>query len=238
METTRADGFDLLVFDWDGTLLDSIASIVRCTQETLRRLDVGPVDEGTIRGAIGLGIRETVEHFVPGCSDRLFLEICQVYRGLWFDTYSRQPVLFAGVEQTLELLRGRGYLMAVATAKSRRGLTRDFSTTGVSRFFDASRTLDEAPSKPAPGMLLDILGELGVPASRALMVGDTTHDLEMASNAAVAAVGVCSGSHPRERLVEAAALACLESVTELPGWLLARGGNGPSAPPSGRAGRA
>ncbi len=211
--------YRLLVFDWDGTLLDSIASIVRCTQITLEELGIGPVEESRIRDAIGLGIRETVERFVPGCDDALFRRICEVYRRHWFETYSRRPVLFEGVERTLNELAGRGYFLAVATAKGRRGLLQDLAATGLDGLFQATRTMDEAPSKPNPRMLFDILEELGVETREALMIGDTTHDLEMAANAGMAALAVSTGSHSRAALNGAAALDCLDSVADLVPWL-------------------
>lgn len=217
---TKSNGrFQLLIFDWDGTLLDSIGSIVDCTQATLRELGMKLASEETIRSGIGLGLRETVERFAPGCDERLFGRIVEVYRRLWFDTYSLRPKLFPGVCQTLEGLHGEGYLLAVATAKSRRGLNRDLGKTGLAERFDATRTVDEAASKPHPQMILDIVEELGARASRTLMIGDTTHDLEMAWNAGADAVAVCSGSHDRPGLEGAQPLACLESIAELPEWL-------------------
>lgn len=211
--------YSLLIFDWDGTLLDSIASIVGCTQTTLEELEIEPVEEARIRGAIGLGIRETVEHLAPGCDDELFHRIREVYRRHWFATYSRRPVLFAGVKRTLRQLAGRGYLLAVATAKGRKGLLQDLAATGLADLFQATRTMDEAPSKPDPRMLLDILEELDVEARDALMIGDTTYDLEMAANAGIAAVAVSTGSHSRATLDGAGALDCLGGVTELVSWL-------------------
>ncbi len=216
------DGFRLLVFDWDGTLLDSIGSIVACTRATLDELEMAPVDDATIRGAIGLGLRETVDRFSPGCDDATFARVIEVYRRHWFATWAERADPFAGVEEMLTALRGRGYRLAVATAKGRKGLEREFAKTGFKRFFAASRTLDEAPSKPAPAMLLGILEELGAAPGESLMVGDSVHDLQMAANASVAGLGVATGAQPREALLAAGAIDCLDAVTELPAWLAAR----------------
>jgi len=216
--------FSLLIFDWDGTLLDSISSIVACTQQALRELDQPPVPDEQIRGAIGLGLRETVERFAPGCDETLFQAIVETYGRHWLTTYCHQPQLFPGVRGLLEDLRLAGYLLGLATAKGRKGLTRDLEATGMGEFFLATRTVDEARSKPDPQMILDIADELGVTTDRTLMVGDTIHDLEMAHNARAAAVAVCSGSESRTTLEEARPLVCLDRATELPAWLSPEGG--------------
>jgi phosphoglycolate phosphatase len=211
--------FDLLVFDWDGTLLDSISSIVECTQRALQELDQPPVPDEQIRGAIGLGLRETVERFAPGCDEALFRAIVETYGRHWVETYCHQPRLFPGVRALLEELVEEGYLLGLATAKGRKGLSRDLEATGMGGLFLATRTVDEAHSKPHPQMVLDIADELGVTTNRTLVIGDTTHDLEMAHNARAAAVAVCSGSQSRGALEEARPLICFERVTELSEWL-------------------
>lgn len=211
--------FDLLVFDWDGTIVDSISAIVGCTRVTLDEMDLAHVDEATIRGAIGLGLRETVERFHPGCPEERYWEILETYRRHWIETFHARLGPFEGTAPLLAELETAGYLLAVATAKSRRGLQRDFDTTGLGPFFVASRTMDEAPSKPHPDMLESLLDELGVPPPRALMIGDTVHDLQMAANAGIPAVGVLSGSQTAEQLATAGPVAVLEGVGALPGWL-------------------
>ncbi len=102
----RSDGYQLVIFDWDGTLLDSISSIVACTQATMEELDEGRVDESVIRGAIGLGLREMVDRLAPGCDDELYGRIVQVYRRLWFDTFIHQPRLFPGTREVLRRVGG------------------------------------------------------------------------------------------------------------------------------------
>ena len=217
------ESLGLVVFDWDGTLLDSVASIVDCTQRALKELDQPPVEAQRIRSAIGLGLREIVERFAPGCDDALFHQIVEVYGKHWFATYGNQSVLFPGVPELLDRLGQKGVLLAVATAKGRRGLEMDLERTGLTGFFHASRTVDEARSKPHPQMLLDILKELGMRAGESLMVGDTVHDLQMAGNAGISCVAVASGTESRLLLAEQAPLACLENVGELEAWLSATG---------------
>jgi len=215
------DSLRLLVFDWDGTLMDSVGTIVTCTREVLRDLGLGEVPEATIRGTVGLGLRETIEILVPGCTDALFESIVERYRHHWFSSFRDQPVLFAGVEEALRDLAEEGWLLAVATGKSRRGLDYVLDQSGLRELFHSTRTADEAFSKPHPQMLLDILDDLGAAPGEAVMIGDTTFDLEMARNAGTAAIGVCTGSHCREELQRLAPLACLETVAQLPGWLTA-----------------
>lgn len=214
-----AGGYRLVIFDWDGTLLDSIGSIVECTRATLAELEVEQMPESTIRGLIGLGIRETVEALCPGCDEALFERVLTTYRKHWFGGYSTKPVLFAGVAEALGELAGQGYLLAVATAKGRIGLDADLQATGLEERFATTRTVTESPSKPHPGMVLEILEELDVPAAEALVVGDTTHDLRMAASAGVAGVGVYSGSQRRAELEVMAPAGCLASAAELPRWL-------------------
>lgn len=217
-----SNSFRLLVFDWDGTLMDSIGTIVACTRATLRELELGDLPEEKIRGTIGLGLRETIETLSPGCDERLFGRILEGYRQHWHSTYRDMPLLFPGVERMLRNLAGEGYLLAVATGKSRRGLDYALEQTGLGEVFHVTRTVDEAFSKPHPKMLLDVLDELGVVPRDAVMIGDTTYDLEMARNARTHAVGVCSGGHEREELLALEPLACLERVADLAAWLVER----------------
>jgi phosphoglycolate phosphatase len=209
----------LLVFDWDGTLMDSVASIVACTQAVIREMALGEPDEAAIRGTIGLGLRETVDRLVPGCDDPLYARVLGCYRRHWVETYRDLPLLFSGVLPMLQALSGAGYLLAVATGKSRRGLNHSLDQTGLRQLFHATRTADEAASKPDPGMLLDILAELGVRPAAALVIGDSTYDLQMAVNAGCPAVAVLSGAHGRAELEAHAPRAVLEHVGELPEWL-------------------
>jgi phosphoglycolate phosphatase len=215
----RSENLQLLVFDWDGTLMDSVAAIVGCTQAVIAELGLGQHDDATIRGTVGLGLRETVDMLVPGCDDQLYGQVLDCYRRHWMGTYRDQPLLFPGVPDMLaELARG-GYLLAVATGKSRRGLDHALEQTGLRARFRSTRTVDEAAGKPHPQMLLDILDELGVRPEAAVMVGDSIYDLQMAANAGTHAVGVASGAHHRDALAALAPRVLLDRIAELPGWL-------------------
>ncbi len=216
------NSFRLLVFDWDGTLMDSIGTIAACTRAVVRELGLREVPEETIRGTIGLGLRETMDVLSPGCDDAMLARIVESYRQHWTSTFRDLPLLFAGVGEMLRDLAAEGYLLAVATGKSRRGLDYTLEQTGLRGVFHSTRTADEAFSKPHPQMLLDILEDLGVAPREAVMVGDTTYDLEMARSARMAAVGVCSGGHPRAELERLGPLACLDQVVELAPWLAER----------------
>jgi phosphoglycolate phosphatase len=209
----------LLVFDWDGTLMDSVGSIVACTQQALADLGWGPVADQSIRTTIGLGLREALAGLMPEATDACYERLLERYRHHWHGGHRDQPFLFPGVPAMLAELKESGFLLAVATGKSRRGLDYALAQSDLSGFFDATRTADEAFSKPHPQMLLDILEELGARPGEAVMVGDTTYDLEMARNGGTASIGVCSGSHSRDELLGSGPLACLESVIHLPQWL-------------------
>ena len=209
----------LLIFDWDGTLLDSVGSIVSCVRATLAELGEAPAAEESIRASIGLGLRETVDMFRPGCDDELLDQVVAVYRRLWREEFSLRPALFSGVGEVLKTFREDGFVLAIATAKSRSGLRADLSRTGLSDVFSSTRTMDEAPSKPHPRMVFDILAELDVSAEESLIIGDTTHDLAMAENAGVTAVAVCSGCESRQVLQRLHPAGCLDSVIDLPRWL-------------------
>ena len=218
--------YDLLVFDWDGTLVDSIGSIVGCTQVALRQVGAEPVPAATIRRAIGLGIREMVDALVPGCDDDLFERICVAYREHWFGGYGAAHQPFGGAAEVLAELNEAGYLLGVATAKGRRGLDSELERTGLDLHIHASRTVDEAPPKPHPAMLEGLIDELGAMPERTLMIGDTAHDLKMAASAGTAGLGVLSGSHERAELERATPLALLDSVRDLPAWLRRQQGVG------------
>jgi phosphoglycolate phosphatase len=202
--------------------MDSIGTIVACTQTAVRELGLREVADETIRGTIGLGLRETVDLLSPGCDEEMLARILAGYRKHWLSTFRDKPLLFSGVDGMLLNLANEGYLLAVATGKGRRGLDYALGQTGLRQIFHATRTADEAVSKPHPQMLFDILGDLGVEPRDAVMIGDTTYDLEMARSARMAAVGVCSGGHGREELEQLGPLACLDQVVELAPWLAQR----------------
>jgi phosphoglycolate phosphatase len=211
--------YRLVIFDWDGTLIDSVSAIVYCTNAMLEELGYGAAPEARVRSMIGGGLIESIREFAPADDEDVYRRIVETYRRLWFGEYHARSDLFAGARQLLAGLGDSGYLLAIATAKSRRGLIADLERLGLEGRFHASRTVDETPSKPHPAMLMEILDELGVRADEALMVGDTTHDVLMAHNAGVAAVAVSSGAETEEALRAAEPTVCLDSVASLPSWL-------------------
>ena len=211
--------YRLLVFDWDGTLVDSIGSIVACMRATTAELGLPAMEEARVRGTIGLGLADTLATLLPGAGAEVHRRVVECYRAHWLGGYADRHAMFRGARETLEALLKAGYLLAVATGKSRRGLERDLERFGVRGLFLASRTPDEAPGKPGPEMVEGILEELGVRAPEALVVGDTVHDQRMAASAGTPFVAVASGSIPAEELARLACLAVLPDVTHLPGWL-------------------
>jgi len=214
-----SDGFQLLIFDWDGTLVDSLPNIVACTQAALSEVDLPAADDEVIRRGVGLGLREMVETFCPGCDEEAFQGILEAYRRLWFGKFSRHPKLIPGARTTLEELFRRQYLLAVATAKSRRGLEIELEATGLKPLFTATRTVDEAHAKPHPQMVLDLQDELGARADKTVMIGDTPHDLQMAKNAETPRIGVSTGTYDAPELEELEPLTVLNSVAGLIPWL-------------------
>lgn len=213
--------YELIVLDWDGTVMDSLGVIVACSQEGARDLGLPVPDDTQIRDLVGLKL--------DIMAARLFSEHAEAqapwierYSYHWIHTFHDRLRLLPQARESIERLAEDGYMLAVATGKSRRGLRRDFESTGLGRIFLASRTVNEAPSKPSPAMLLDIIDELGVRKERTLMVGDTTHDLQMAANARVDAVGVLSGSHDEPTLRSAGPIDVLAHLGELQAWLTAQ----------------
>lgn len=212
-------GFRLVVFDWDGTLMDSAARIIACMQGAAAELGLPVLGDHPIREIIGLGLLEACRALYPGRTEAEHRLLADAYRER-FLVHAKDPCpLFPGVPEVLESLSRRGYLLAVATGKSRAGLRRCLEESGLERYWYATRCADEAPSKPHPQMLLEIMAELGVAPAATVMVGDTEFDLAMAGNAGTAAVGVCYGAHEPGRLLVHKPLACLESIYELPGLL-------------------
>ena len=211
--------FKLIVFDWDGTLMDSEAKIVASARAAITDLSVPPLANERIRNIIGLGLREAVECLFPEGDEAFHRQFVERYRYHFLIADQTPMPLFAGAEDTLSALCDQGYMLAVATGKARRGLDRVLDETGLRRHFLTSRCADEAPSKPHPQMLEEIMEELGVAGDETLMVGDTEYDLQMARNAGTRAIGVSYGVHGCERLLQFEPLACLDDISELTEWL-------------------
>lgn len=210
--------FDLLVFDWDGTLVDSAGLIVASLQAAFRDLDLPVPRADAARYVIGLGLQDALAHLDPGLDSSRYGEVAERYSAHFLVGHEDIEV-FPMVDEGLTALSQEGYLLAVATGKSRRGLERAFRTTSLGEHFHASRCADEGFSKPHPDMLETLIRLLGVTRERTLMIGDTTHDLRMAANAGVAAIGLSSGAHSRDELERLSPLACVGSFAELMRWL-------------------
>ncbi len=212
-----AKRYDLIVFDWDGTVMDSTAVIAGSIQAACRDLNLPMPSEAAARYVIGMGLTQALRHAVPDAPESMYGSLVERYRYHFLAQDEAIP-LFAGAQDTIAELHGAGYWLAVATGKSRNGLDRAMQSSGMQSYFHATRTADEAFSKPHPEMLLEIMDELGMVHERVLMVGDTTHDLQMAINAGVDAVGMTQGAHPAEQLRELQPLALLSDFAGLRKW--------------------
>ncbi|MCU7846074.1 MAG: HAD-IA family hydrolase [Candidatus Thiodiazotropha sp. (ex Monitilora ramsayi)] len=211
--------FELLIFDWDGTLMDSEARIVACVEAAVKDLRLDSPGQDAIRNIIGLGLREAVHSLFPDAGDNLHLEVAERYRAHFFSSNEKPSELFHGAREVIEGLFNEGYFLAVATGKGRSGLKYALETTDLGRFFHTTRCADETFSKPHPEMLHQIIDEMGVMPGQALMIGDTEYDMQMAANAKMPALGVSYGVHSKERLLQHKPLGCLHNVSEIPGWL-------------------
>ncbi len=211
--------FDLIAFDWDGTLFDSTAIIVRCIQDAVR--DVGgtvPSHEAAAY-VIGMGLMQALAHAAPDVPPERYPQLGERYRH-HYTRHQDDLSLFDGALPLLDELRQRGHLLTVATGKSRRGLDEVLRREELQGRFDGSRTADETAGKPHPRMLRELMREFGVDPERTLMIGDTTHDLQMALNAGCASVGVSYGAHEPDAFHELRPRHVAHSVRELHDWLL------------------
>ena len=216
---SRPLNFDLIAFDWDGTLFDSTQIIVRSIQ--LAVADVGgtvPSNEAASY-VIGLGLMQALAHAAPDVPEARYPELGLRYRH-HYALHQNDITLFEGVLQLLLDLKERGHLLAVATGKSRRGLDEALQAVELKGCFDSSRTADETAGKPHPRMLHELMSEFGVKPERTLMIGDTTHDLQMALNAGCASVGVSYGAHEPSAFELLKPRVVAHSVLELQRWLL------------------
>jgi phosphoglycolate phosphatase len=211
--------FDLIAFDWDGTLFDSTAIITRCIQ--LAVVDVGgrlPSDKDAAY-VIGLGLMQALAHAAPDVPVEKYPELGARYKHHYL-THQDDISLFGGVLPMLADLKSRNHVLTVATGKSRRGLDEALKASELQGLFDGSRTADETAGKPHPLMLQELMQEFGVAAERVLMVGDTTHDLQMALNAGCPSVGVSYGAHEPDTFNQLSPRFVAHSVADLHTWLL------------------
>jgi phosphoglycolate phosphatase len=210
--------FELIVFDWDGTLMDSTGAIVASVQAAARDLGIDPPSDERASHIIGLGLIDALRHALPDLPAERYQDVAQHYRQHYM-ARDQDLLLFTGAAELIDELAEAGYALAVATGKTRKGLNRAFEVCGLGPRFHGSRCADECHSKPHPQMLEELMAEFGVTPELTLMIGDTTHDLQMARNAGVAALGVAYGAHPRESLEALAPLYCADNVEELAAWL-------------------
>lgn len=211
--------FKLLVFDWDGTLMDSQARIVASFQAAIADVGLPQRSPAQIRHIIGLGMVRAIATLFPQSSTQQCVQLAERYRHYFFATDAYPTPLFQGVAETLHTLHAAGYWLAVATGKSRRGLNQALVETDLSQFFLSTRCADETQSKPNPQMLQEIMDELGVLPTNTLMIGDTEYDLQMANNANVASVAVSYGVHDKAKLLPLKPLTCIDSLPALLAWL-------------------
>ena len=217
-----AQRYELIVFDWDGTLMDSAAMIVDSVQAAARDLDLAEPSDERARHIIGLGLDAALRHALPDLPEARYPQLVDRYRHHYLSR-DHQLTLFAGADALVRQLASDGFRLAVATGKSRRGLDRALEQTGLDAFFHGTRCADECHSKPHPQMLEELMAEFTVLPAQTLMIGDTTHDLLMARNAGVDAVAVTYGAHPRDELAAAMPRHCAHSIAELAAWLQTHG---------------
>lgn len=210
--------FDLVVFDWDGTLMDSTAAIATAIQLACRDVGAPEPDDTVARHVIGLGLHEALRYAAPTLSFDDYPRMIERYRYHYLARHD-ELVLFEGVAAMVAELYAAEYLLGVATGKSRRALDEVLAKSGLGELFHATRCADECHPKPHPEMLIELMELFGVSPDRTLMIGDTTHDLQMAQSAGTHAVAVSFGAHPASNLRAAGPLACVDTPTELATWL-------------------
>jgi phosphoglycolate phosphatase len=211
-------GYELIIFDWDGTLADTTGEWVGILQQMIQEFGLPERTPAQLRELVGLGIQEVLARLFPELDPARVLHRIRRYRRKYGWPQAR-PRLFEGARAALEILDGAGFTLAVATGESRRRLDRALHETGCRSLFRVTRCADESASKPAPGMLSDILLRTATEPASALMVGDTDYDMTMAHAAGIDALGVSCGVHGRDRLQRAGAVAVIADVPALPAWL-------------------
>jgi phosphoglycolate phosphatase len=212
--------FDLIVFDWDGTLMDSTATIVKCIQASAKDLGLPIPDDKAAAYVIGLGLHDAMQAALPDLDPKYYPRMVERYRYHYL-AKDHELTLFHGVREMLAELSQQGYFLAIATGKSRVGLNRALDVAKLLTLFDATRCADETFSKPHPAMLQELTRELGQDMKRTVMIGDTTHDLQMAINAGAAGLAVQYGAHSKSELQALNPLHAVDSVSELHAWLKA-----------------
>lgn len=211
--------YTLLIFDWDGTLMDSKSQIVNCMKSTITELELESKTDKQISNIIGLGLEEAILSLFPLMDSKLVKITAQTYREFYLFKDKTPSPLFNGVKDVLSTLRESGYDLAVATGKSRRGLEKGLTETGLHDFFPITRCADETRSKPHPQMLEEILVDYNTPATTALMIGDSEYDLLLANNAKVDGFAVSYGVHNLIRLLKHDPVGFIDDISQFPDWL-------------------
>ena len=209
------DRFDLIIFDWDGTLIDSIDWIVNCMQKAAAVCQCDIPSDQAAKDVIGLSLKKAMSRLFPDVGISRQEQLVSCYSEYFFSRQASRDDLFAGVYDMLDSLKNAGYKLAVATGKSRAGLEKALQGTGTEDLFSITRCADETASKPNPVMIREIIKELDVDNERTLMIGDSIHDLQMAANADISFVAVSSGTHSSELLKQYKPLLCLNQITEI-----------------------
>ncbi len=207
--------FDLLIFDWDGTLIDSIDWIVHCMQTAAQQCGCDIPSSRATKDIIGLSIEEAVNTLFPLADKPLQQQLVTCYSDTFFSQQPSADDLFDGVLAMLLELKQIGYQLAIATGKTRSGLNKVLASTGISELFSITRCADETASKPDPLMLKQIMQQTHTAPERSLMIGDSIHDLQMARNAGISAIGVHCGAHSADVLQHYQPLLCLAQTSDL-----------------------
>lgn len=210
---------DLIIFDWDGTLMDSTDHIVRIIHQVFTEYGLPlPTQEAT-KNIIGLSFCQAMTELTPNLSENDHFHLMNAYKHHYAKDIEK-ITLFNGVVEGLHVLKKQGALLAIATGKSRAGLDLALQTTQLGHLFSATRTVDECPSKPNPKMIYSLLEELAIAPNRVVMIGDTCYDLAMANSAGIFGVGVSYGAQQKQNLITCSPLAIFDNFLSLQQWLL------------------
>jgi len=211
---------ELIIFDWDGTLMDSEAKIVNCFRKAVDDLSICYPRDNATRNIIGLGLKEALDVLLPDSEDEIRDQVIDRYREHFIHLDQTEMPLFTGVEEGLIRLQQKNYSLAIATGKARNGLDRVLKYSQLEKYFITSRCADEAKSKPHPRMVQDILEITGVPGENAIVVGDTTYDIQMAHRAGIDVLAVCYGVHSSDKLKAENPIACVDDFASVIEWFM------------------
>ncbi len=210
--------YELIVFDWDGTLMDSTGHIINCMQQAIKQLALPPLSDNAISHIIGLGLQEAAQALYPDVSDSIIEQLAATYKQIWLNS-PHDPPLFDNAYQLIQQLNEHDLFLGVATGKSRNGLNKVLASTQLGDFFHATRCADECHSKPHPQMLEELIDYCGVDPKATLMIGDTEYDLQMAHNAGADSLGISHGAHDVELLQACQPVGIVDDLFQAQQWL-------------------